>query len=198
MACIPILFISPILTLWVQHDLLVYLLVLTTFLAALLSGARRTIAKWNTFYLDLPSVTDSEVVQWYENKRGARGPSTSSIEKMEEIASGPLARNELYAAVAKECNRHFWQSATKDQFVAKLARDYPATKFLMAWYCRFKRSAMPLAYSPTWNLTLKAALEMMTSMQKGLKLHSAFLHWRRTGADVLSGILYFIVAVSLP
>lgn len=54
---------------------------------------------------------------------------------------------------------------------------------------------MPLPYTPTWNLTLKAGLENMTNMQKGLKLHSAFLHWRQTGADIWSGILYFVVAL---
>jgi len=54
---------------------------------------------------------------------------------------------------------------------------------------------MPLPYSPTWNLTLKAGLENITNMQKGLKLHNAFLHWRHTGSDVWSGILYFVVAL---
>lgn len=195
MTCVPMLFISPIVTLWIQHDLAVYLCVLTVFLSSLLFGARRTIAKWNTFYLDIPSVTDAEVVQWYEKHRGARGSSSTSIEEMEEIASGPLARNALHDAVMKECNRHFWQLSCNDAFVVKLAKGYPSTRFLMAWYCNFKRSSMPLPYSPTWNLTLKAGLEMMTNMQKGLRLHSAFLHWRRTGADVFSGLLYFVVAL---
>jgi glycosyltransferase involved in cell wall biosynthesis len=42
---------------------------------------------------------------------------------------------------------------------------------------------------------LKAGLEAMTNMQKGLKLHSAFLHWRYTGSDIWSAILYFVVAL---
>ena len=54
---------------------------------------------------------------------------------------------------------------------------------------------MPLPYSSTWNLTLKAGLENMTNMQKGLKLHSSFLHYRHTGRDIWSGLLYFVVAL---
>ncbi|KAF2017682.1 glycosyltransferase family 4 protein [Aaosphaeria arxii CBS 175.79] len=191
MACIPILFISPVLTIWVQHDIAVYVCVLTTFLASLLFGARKIMSQWATWYLNIPVVTDAEVVSWYAKQRGI----SESGDGLKGLGATGLPRKELHAAVVKDANRAFWTRASKDPLVSRLSGGYESTKFLMSWYCRHRRTAMPLAYSPTWNLTLKAGLENITNMQKGLKLHSAFLHWRHTGADVWSGILYFVVAL---
>lgn len=191
MLCVPILFISPVLTIFVQHDVPVYLSVLTLFLSALLYGARQVISDWATWYLNIPVVTDAEVVGWYATRHSI----TASGEHLKELSATGQPRTELHQAVAKEFSRHFWSSKTKDPVVAKMAAGYASTKFLMTWYCRHRRTAMPLPYSPTWNLTLKAGLENITNMQKGLKLHNAFLHWRHTGSDVWSGILYFVVAL---
>jgi glycosyltransferase involved in cell wall biosynthesis len=195
MTCIPILFISPIVTLWVQHDIAVYLCVLTFFLISLLLGARKVISQWGTWYLKIPFVTDAEVVAWYIKTQEASKSTLDLAESVKDIGTTAQPRKELHAAVLKEVNRYFWRSATTDPLVAKLAEGYASTMFLMAWYCKYKRTRMPLPYSATWNLTLKAGLENMTNMQKGLKLHSAFLHWRHTGADIWSGILYFVVAL---
>ncbi|KAH7113234.1 glycosyl transferase [Dendryphion nanum] len=191
MRCIPILFISPILTIFVQHDIAVYICVLTFFLCSLLVGARQIISQWGTWYLNIPVVTDAEVLTWYVKREGL----SDADEDIKTLGATGQPRAALQAAVVKECNRNFWTSATKDALVAKLAAGYSSTKFLMSWYCKHRRTQMPLSYSPTWNLTLKAGLENITNMQKGLKLHNAFLHWRHTGADVWSGVLYFVVAL---
>ena len=192
MLCIPILFISPIVSLWTEHDIAVYFCVLSIFLLSLLYGARKTMSQWSTWYLNIPHVTDVEVCSWYVDKRVE---SDCSSENLEDVAMGPHPRKALHAAVLKECSRHFWTKAATNPLVLKLAKGYSSTTFLMSWYCRFKRTRMPLPYSATWNLTLKAALENMTNMQKGLKLHGAFLHWRHTGSDIMSGLLYFVVAL---
>ena len=193
MSCIPILFISPLVTLWVPHDIAIYICVLTLFLTALLLSARKIMSQWSTWYLSIPCVTDTEVVNWYIKMKS---PANLSPEEIKTIGVGPKPRKALHTAVLKECDRHFWTSATADTLVKKLSDGYASTMFLMSWYCKFKRSRMPLPYSATWNLTLKAGLENMTNMQKGLKLHSAFLHWRHTGADIWSGLLYFVVALT--
>ncbi|KAI6711821.1 glycosyl transferase: group 1 family protein [Diplocarpon mali] len=195
MYCIPILFISPVVSLWTGHDIAVYFCVLTIFLFSLLYGARKTMALWTTWYLHIPFITDSEVVNWYMKTREESGSTLGHAEDIKEISGGPYPRITLHAAVLKECNRHFWTKATPDPLVSKLAKGYSSTMFLMGWFCRFKRTRMPLAYSATWNLTLKAAFDNMGNMQKGLKLHSAFLHWRHTGNDIWSGVLYFVVAL---
>jgi hypothetical protein len=127
--------------------------------------------------------------------RGSRRATTFFEGDIKDIGMSPHPRRELHNAVLREQSRHFWQSKTTDPLVSELAEGYSKTVFLMQWYCKHKRSAMPLPYSATWNLTLKAGLENMTNTQKGLKLHSAFLHWRHTGDDIWSGLLYFVVAL---
>jgi hypothetical protein len=191
MYCIPIMFISPVLTIFVQHDIAVYLSVLTIFLCSLLYGGRIIMSRWSTWYLTIPVVTEAEVLGWYTTRHNI----TASGEELKLLSATGKPRDELFAGVMKETKRHFWTPKTKDPLIAKLAAGFERTKFLMGWYCRHRRTAMPLAYSSTWNLTLKAGLENITNMQKGLKLHNAFLHWRHTGQDVWSGILYFVVAL---
>ncbi|GJP88494.1 glycosyl transferase [Aspergillus niger] len=193
MCCIPILFISPIVTLWVHRDSVIYLCILGLFLACLLLGARRVMARWNSWYLNIPCVTDTEIVNWYMQSSASdyRGSST---EKVKDV--GADARRALLSSVQKENKKWFWSKKTTDPFIARMAEGYSSTTFLLGWYCRYSRTKMPLAYSPTWNLQLKAAVDTMAEMQKGLKMHNAFLHWRHTGSDVWCGILYFVVALS--
>jgi glycosyltransferase involved in cell wall biosynthesis len=195
LSCIPILFISPILTIWVKNDIAVYFTVLSCFLAALLWGARKVISQWSTFYLHIPSTSDVQILEWYAKRQEGK-IYPDAIEGMYDEELLPQARRKFYSAINKEMNRSWWQPRTKDPLIKKMADGYHSTSFLMMWYCRFKRTPMPLPYSTTWNLTVSAALEMMTGMQKGLKLHSAFLHWRHTGADIWSGLLYFVVALT--
>ena len=189
MSCIPILFVGPIVTLWVGHDSVIYLCLLGLFVASLLLGARRVISQWNTWYLNIPRVTDSDVVNWYVQTTASSGSN------MKDISSSSAPRKALFEAVRKECSRSFWSKPTNDNFVHKMADGYSATMFLLIWYCRYSRTKIPLPYSPTWNLQLKAAVDTMSDMQKGLTMHSAFLHWRHTGADVWCGILYFVIAL---
>ncbi|OJJ07409.1 hypothetical protein ASPVEDRAFT_46734 [Aspergillus versicolor CBS 583.65] len=189
MSCIPILFVGPIVTLWVGHDSVIYLCLLGLFLTSLLLGARRVISQWNTWYLNIPRVTDGDVVNWYMQTRESDTFSAT------DISSSSLPRKALYEAVQRECQRPFWSKPINDDFVRKMANGYSATMFLLVWYCRYSRTKIPLPYSPTWNLQLKAAVDTMGDMQKGLTMHSAFLHWRHTGADVWCGILYFVIAL---
>ncbi|KAI9371571.1 hypothetical protein BJX61DRAFT_510991 [Aspergillus egyptiacus] len=190
MSCIPILFIAPVVTMWVGHDSVIYLCLLGLFLACLLLGARRVIAQWNTWYLNIPRVTDGDVVNWYLQANASSDSGT-----VKDISSSSVPRKTLFEAVQKERKRRFWSKPTKDEFVRKMAEGYSATIFLLVWYCNYSRTKIPLPYSPTWNLQLKAAVDTMSDMQKGLNMHSAFLHWRHTGADIWSGVLYFVIAL---
>lgn len=188
--CIPILFISPLVTLWVGHDSVIYLCVVGIFLTSLLLGARRVISQWNTWYRNIPSITDADVVAWYVERQADPSP-----ELLQELRSSSLPRTTLVEMVTKERKRSFWSKATSDPLVKKLAEGHSATMFLLVWFCRYSRTKIPLPYSPTWNLQLKAAIDTMGDMQKGLKMHNAFLHWRHTGGDIWCGILYFIIAL---
>jgi len=198
--CIPMLFISPVLSMFTGHDILVYVVVLGAFLVTILVCARNTIGQWSSWHLKIPVVADAEVIQWF---RGVTTLGEAELQNTTDQQLMHLARTALHAAVLRE--RRWWRwgcfaspasSAAPDPLVARLARGYESTMFLMRWYINCRRSRMPLPYSTTWNLMLNAAVEGMPKMQKGLKLHSAFLHWRTTGRDIWSGLLYFLVALT--
>jgi glycosyltransferase involved in cell wall biosynthesis len=193
LACVPILFISPLVSIFTGHDIIVYVTVLSAFLAAILYKTWSIIGQWSSWYLSIPSVSDAEVLKWYRSSSNAL---SVELGNMSDSSVMHLARSALHDSVLKDCYRSPFSKASTDPLITKLSRGYRPTMFLMAWYARHKRSRVPLQYSTTWNLMMKAAMENMTKMQKGLKLHSAFLHWRTTGLDIWSGLLYFIVALT--
>lgn len=195
MTRIPILFISPIVTLFVHHDILVYLCVMAAFLISLLLGARGIISQWSTWYLKVPCVTDTEVVNWYIKTKSSSEPSSGLSEGGLDLAATPLPRKALLDDVLKERNRRCWTKSTNDELVLKLAEGYPATMFLLDWYCKYSRTKMPFPYSPTWNLQCKAAIGTLGDIQKGLKFHNAFIHWRHAGDELWAGVLYFVIAL---
>ncbi|KAK5170096.1 uncharacterized protein LTR77_004680 [Saxophila tyrrhenica] len=193
--CIPLLLISPIATTFAGHDIIVYPIVLCGFLATLIYASRSVFAQWHSWYSNVPIVSDTELVHWFQGK------STTGKEKMPsdlgqtDLASTPLPRTALMAEVTKERSRRPWTRSTTDDFVRTVARGHDATLLLMDWYCKYSRTKMPYPYSPTWNLQVKAAVDTLKDMQKGLKLHNAFIHWRESGPEVWCGVLYFVVAL---
>ncbi|KAM7217682.1 hypothetical protein V8F06_006937 [Rhypophila decipiens] len=202
--CVPVLFISPVVTMFVPgvDDIVVYVPVLTAFLFLTLYCGRNTIGQWSSWHIGIPAVSDNEVVEWFK-ATNAKQFEDGRYEGMTDQQVYNLARVQLHKRVQKESSRIIKfkipfankKGQGEDELVKKLADGYHPTMFLMRWYVQHKRSAFPLVYSTTWNLMLNAAQENMTKMQKGLKLHSAFLHWRTTGLDVWSGLLYFLVAL---
>ena len=114
---------------------------------------------------------------------------------LSEPAILALCRKDLYDAVMKETRRHFWQKATDDTFVKRLAACWDSTLFLLDWYCRITDTKRPIPYSSTWNLETQVALESMQQSQKGIKLHNSFIHWRTAGDEIFCGVLYFLVAL---
>lgn len=172
MMCIPILFLSPVLTIFVQHDVPMYLSVLTLFLFSLLFGTRKVASGWATWYLNIPVVTDAEVVSCYVKAHDIS--ATGDI--MKDLSATGQSRSELHATVVKDFNRHFWNAKTKDPSRCQAFDRLRFHQIFDGWYCRHRRTAMPLPYSSTWNLTLKTGLENITNMQKGLTLHNVFPH----------------------
>lgn len=191
-SCLPILLISPILTLWVHQDIIIYPCVLIAFLIALIRGMRKVVSQWSNWYLQIPSVSDTEIVEWYTKVQGSE---VVLPEGVTDLSATPLPRKAITTEVLKERHRPFWKRSTEDVLVKKLASGYSATMFLMDWYCKYSRTKMPYKYSATWNLQCKTAIDTIKEMQKGLKLHDSFIHWRHGGDEVWCGLLYFIVAL---
>ncbi|KAF2216717.1 glycosyltransferase family 4 protein [Cercospora zeae-maydis SCOH1-5] len=188
--CLPVLLISPILTLWVHKDIIIYPCVVTTFICCLILGARSVISQWGTWYLKVPTISDTEVVHFYTEVT-----PPEEVPKISDLAATPLPRKAFFAALEKERNRWPWQKSEAGELIKKHVAGYDATVFLMDWYCKYSRTAMPYPYSPTWNLMVKTAIDTIREMQKGLKLHNAFIHWRFGGDEVWCGVLYFLIAL---
>ncbi|KAK0103063.1 hypothetical protein ONS96_005674 [Cadophora gregata f. sp. sojae] len=192
-ACIPILFVSPIVTMFVpHHDVAIYLTVLFVFVTMLFLGVRRTGAQWTTWYQKISLVDDQTLRTWFiENKTAGM----DGIEKMSDPAVLRFARDALLKDVLAERKKSIFSKKTRDPLVLKLVRSYEATSFLMNWYCRFTGVPQPIMFSSAWNVQTKVALFSMQKSQLGIRFHNGFLHWRQAGDEIGCTMLYFIVAL---
>ena len=128
--CIPVLFISPITTIFVtHHDVKIYLTVLYVFVTLLLLGVRHTGSRWTTWYQKIELVNDSTLRDWYFGKRA--DSNRDALEKMSDPAILRFARQALLQDVVIEQKKLFFQSKSKDMLVLKMVKSYPATVFLM-------------------------------------------------------------------
>ncbi|KAI9374749.1 hypothetical protein BJX61DRAFT_540453 [Aspergillus egyptiacus] len=193
-ACIPILFISPVVTTFTGHDSAIYIAVIYVFIAALILGLRRVASQWVTWYQNLRRTDDTEIRKWYIETHG------EGDEKVFGTLSDPavmkLSREALLKDVKAEINRWFFaKPTTKSTLVLELARDWDATSFLLDWYCRYADVPKPIPFSSGWNTQTKVALESLRNAQRGIKLHNAFIHWRQSSREIGCGVLYFVVAL---
>lgn len=192
-ACIPLLFLSPIITTFAGYDSLVYLVVLYAFIGLLILGLRSVGARWVTWYQKIRCTNDAEIRQWYLSTYAE--DDEKAFEKMSDPAALKLSREALLRAVLAERNKGIFSKATKDKLVFELARDWDSTNFLINWYCRYADVPRPIPFSSSWNIQTKVALDTLRNAQKGIRLHNAFIHWRQAGQEVGCGMLYFIVAL---
>ncbi|KAK5000702.1 hypothetical protein LTR66_000493 [Elasticomyces elasticus] len=191
---IPILGISPIVTMWIHgHDSIVYLSVIYVFVCALLLGIRSTGSKWVTWCSDITSVDDTAVKNWYLET--CTDDRETAFAGLTEPAAMALSRDQLHRAVDRERRLWPWSKHTADPIVKKLAASWDSTLFLLDWYCRLSGVKRPKPYSSTWNIEVSVAHDSMLQAQKGIRLHSSFIHWRNAGDEIGCGILYFLVAL---
>lgn len=191
--CIPWLFVSPIVTMWSGYDSIVYLTVLYIFLGFLLFGLRHIGSKWVTWFQSLRKTDDAEIKRWYISNKA--GGNEKAFGNLSDPAALKMAREALHHDVLAECEKGYFQKATEDQMVKELARDWRSTNFLLDWYCRYSDVPRPIPFSSSWNIQTKVGLDVLCNAQKGIRLHSGFIHWRQAGDEVGCGILYFLVAL---
>ncbi|RFU27099.1 hypothetical protein B7463_g9236, partial [Scytalidium lignicola] len=191
--CIPVLFISPITTIFMtSHDIIVYLTVIYIFIALLIAGVRWTGSRWTTWYQKVDLINDNELRNWYISKRMERN---QEIEKISEPALLSLARQALLQEISVEQRKNIFSSKTKDPFVARLVKSYTSTDVLMDWYCRVYGVPKSIRFSSAWNIQTKVALSSLKKSQLGIRFHNAFLHWRQASDEIGCTLLYFIVAL---
>lgn len=191
--CLPILLISPVITIWAGHDVCVYLAVIYTLIGVLVLALRRIGSRWVTWYQNLKQTDDTEIRKWYTMTKVAG--DAKILASMSDPAGLKASREALLRDVRAELARPAFQKPTEDQLVAGLAKDYEATNFLLDWYCRYTDIPRPIPYSSGWNIQTKVALQTLMDLQKGIRLHNAFMHWRQAGDEVGCGVLYFLIAL---
>lgn len=128
--CIPVLFISPLTTIFLPlHDIDIYLPVLYVFITLLILGVRRIGSHWTTWYQKITPLDDSTLKEWYLGK--VSSSTKDDLEKMSEPAILKRGRQALLHDVVLEKRKWFFSGHTKDSLVAQLAKSFQATDFLM-------------------------------------------------------------------
>ncbi|KAL2829743.1 hypothetical protein BDW59DRAFT_158914 [Aspergillus cavernicola] len=193
-ACIPILFISPVVTTFTGHDSAIYIAVIYVFIGALIMGLRSVASKWVTWFQTLRRTDDSEIRKWYIETHGQGDEKVFG--NLSDPAVLKLSREALLKDVSTEINRWFFtKPATSSTLVLELAQNWEATNFLLNWYCRYADVPRPIPFSSSWNTQTKVALVSLRSAQQGIKLHNSFIHWRQSSREIGCGVLYFVIAL---
>jgi hypothetical protein len=130
--CMPVLFASPIISILIEnHDIVIYLSVIYVFIGLLLLGTRRVGSRWTTWYQRIFIIDDKTLKTWYQNH-----PSTNLTGVSEPSSETLLLRNArelLHQEVNNAKSRKLFSIFRKiqDPMVAKLARSFESTGFLM-------------------------------------------------------------------
>lgn len=180
-----ILFISPILSTFVNDwDLLIYPIVIYTFVVVLIIRFQRLCKEWASFTTRVPSIKEKDIMDWYEKKLEQDGDRTDASKKPIIAAD---AREVLILEVNNARERlTSWLSVFKrtpeDSFVNKLADGYDISMWLLRK--ESNGEALPDTYSSTWLIQLGLALANQRQLIKGLKQHSPFISYRYSKYDV--------------
>ena len=121
--CIPILFISPIVTAFAGHDSAVYLAVIYAFLGCLLLGLRTVASKWVTWYQGIRRTDDTEIQKWYMSTYGSGDEDEKAFENLSDPALLEISRKALLKDVLAERKCGILSNFTSDKLVLELARD---------------------------------------------------------------------------
>ncbi|KXS95845.1 hypothetical protein AC578_1196 [Pseudocercospora eumusae] len=90
---------------------------------------------------------------------------------------------------------HAIAEVRSNDLINRHAAGYDVTVLLMNGYCRYPRTAKTYPYSPTLNLMVQTAINTLKDVQRGLKLHNAFIHRTFGDDEVWFGVLYFLIAL---
>jgi hypothetical protein len=186
--CIPILFISPIVTTFVNgHDLLIYLLIIYTFVIALLVSFRNLLHEWITWLAKVPSVKEKDLITWYNSMTKEQQDSLSGGGAQDTAAR---ARFALRMAVHEYRNRSLARKLLGSDpdvnpFVKKMGIGHPYALWLLEKEAG--EANLPETYSTTWFVQLELAFANQRQLTRGLKEHSQFITFRYSKYDVSTG-----------
>ncbi|KAG9880485.1 glycosyltransferase family 4 protein, partial [Aureobasidium melanogenum] len=194
--CVPILFVSPILTTFVNgHDLLIYLLIIYTFVIALLITFRDLLHEWTTWLSKVPSAKEKDLIAWYNSKMKKEQESSSGGDSQDIAAR---ARFALRLAVHEFRNRSFFRQMfypepDVDPFVKKMGIGHPYALWLLEKEAG--GAELPAIYTTTWFVQLELAFANQRQLMRGLKEHSQFITFRYSKYDLGQNVGLFLGAL---
>jgi hypothetical protein len=134
---------------WIpNHDSLIYLSVLYTFVTLLIFGVRYTGSRWTTWYLRIEKVSDQVLREWYVKTR--KDGDEEDLAGLTEPGILKLARSAMLEEI-QHFNKRFGKKP-RDSLVSSLAKSYNATVFLLEWYSGYSGTPIAIPYSSTWSV----------------------------------------------
>lgn len=193
--CIPILFISPIVTTFVNgHDLLIYMLVIYTFLGVLLYTFRNLCHEWTTWQAKVPTIKEKELIAWFKAK--VADEDDEDDQDADDNLLAVEARDLLKAEVYHYHNRSLYVKIfyrVADDFVKKMAIGHPYAMWLLEKEAGGQE--LPEMYTATWFVQLELALGNQRQLVRGLREHSPFITFRYSKYDIGQNVGLFLGAL---
>jgi hypothetical protein len=186
--CIPILFISPVVTTFVNgHDLLIYLLIIYTFVITLLVSFRNLLHEWTTWLAKVPSVKEKDLMTWHNSTIKEKQDAATEGDSQDIAIRARLA---LRIAVHEYRNRSlirkiFSSEPNTNPFVRKMAIGHPYALWLLEKEAG--GAELPEVYTTTWFVQLELAFANQRQLTRGFKEHSQFITFRYSKYDVSAG-----------
>lgn len=188
--CIPILFISPIVTSFVRsYDLLIYLIVVYAFTFSLFWEFRRLCHAWTNWHLKVPSpLKENDLLKWFKDLK-------PESKELDSIALAAAARSALFDALDQDNKGQaaWFKKPPRDAFAAKINDGLPESLFLLKKECA--GTEMPEMFTTTWFVQLELALNNQRQLMRGLREHSAFINYRYSRYDIAQNVGLFLGAL---
>jgi len=181
--CIPILFISPIVSTFVNgHDLLIYLLIIYLFIVALLVSFRNLCHEWTTWQSKIPNIKEKDLLAWYKQKQS----SAAQTEDGASLAASAraLLQTEIAGYAVPTWYAPWRYGQDKDSFVCNMAIGMPFAQWMLEKEA--PGADLPETFTATWFVQLELALNNQKQLMRGLKEHSQFILFRYPKYDVSS------------
>lgn len=189
---------SPIITTFVNgHDVLIYLLILYTFLTVLLFNYSRLCLEWSSWPEKIPIVKEQDIIKWYSERVGEDNQDIEKSSLLPEVKEKMESKEGLAEAasakLASLLNSKNPKLIAKDDFLKKIAIGHP----YVVWLLEKESNGQPLPapYTSTWLVQTKLALTNQQQLNRGLKEHSPFLLFRNAKYDLAQNVGLFLIAL---
>lgn len=182
--CLSILVISPILTSFVNGwDLIIYLLVIYTFIFVLLFTFRNLCHEWTTWQTKVPAIKEKDLLTWYRSSRPLEATSLAQSPILLSKAARIALRHDVQAFERRSKLSSLFRPNEKiDNFVEKMAVGLPFALWILEKESNGEE--LPEQFTTTWFVQLELALANQRQLIRGLKEHSAFITYRYSKYDV--------------